>query len=550
MKEPKIFYPLELEARKQQIEMLEHTKKSINYTKKYILLDAPTGVGKSYFCTMFINWYLNNVDDKANFDILTNSKVLQQQYMNEFDYIKNLKGRANYRCDMFDTDCEKGMELCHALKKSCGECPYKQARKNWIESRVSLTNFHLYNTFSMYNQEPLIKRDTLSRVLIIDEAHDFEAVFSDFISIKLSAKTMNKYGFLAKEIEDLDKRISKIKTVEQIYSFLKFFFIERTLRLSGEFQKEIETNTDTKRSIELTKYISHLTGQIEKFQNFVKEYDSVPKKGDPDPKENWVLDVSKWDKNTFGSGIELSLQPVWVHNYLPKFVWDRYDHIILMSGTILDKNMFAYINGLEPKLTTYKSIESPFPVKNRPIYYIKCGKMTYKEKEETFKKQKFYIEKILDKYKGDKGIIHCTTYEFSNWIQESVFNKRLLFHTAQDREERLEEHLTNGKDSVIVSPSMHTGVDLKDDFSRFQILMKIPYPNISSNKVKQRQKTKPEWYSWKTNVDLIQALGRSVRSMDDKADSYILDSSLSTLLMYNGDTIPRWITNAIKEIKK
>jgi Rad3-related DNA helicase len=176
--------------------------------------------------------------------------------------------------------------------------------------------------------------------------------------------------------------------------------------------------------------------------------------------------------------------------------------------------------------------------------------MTYKEKEETFKKQKFYIEKIIDKYKGDKGIIHCTTYEFSNWIQESVFNKRLLFHTSQDREERLEEHLTNGKDSVIVSPSMHTGVDLKDDFSRFQILMKIPYPNISSNKVKQRQKTKPEWYSWKTNVDLIQALGRSVRSMYDKADSYILDSSLSTLLMYNGNTIPRWITNAIKEIKK
>ncbi|MFW6008762.1 MAG: helicase C-terminal domain-containing protein [archaeon] len=221
-----------------------------------------------------------------------------------------------------------------------------------------------------------------------------------------------------------------------------------------------------------------------------------------------------------------------------------------MSGTILNKKMFSFINGLDPKLTTFKSINSPFLIKKRPIYYIKTGKMTYNEKEETFKKQKKFINKIINKNKGKKGIIHTTTYEFSNWIQNSINNSRLIFHENTDREERLSEHLSNKRtDSVIVSPSMHTGIDLKDDLSRFQIIMKIPYPNISSNKIKQRQKTNKEWYNWKTVVDLIQGLGRSVRSENDYAESYVLDSSFSSVLMYNSHLIPNYITDAIKEIK-
>jgi len=502
MQEPNIYYPLDLEPRKQQIEMLEFAAKSINYSKKYILLDSPTGVGKSYFTVMLINWYLNNVDEDAKIDMLTNSKVLQEQYMKDYPFITNLKGRANYFCETFGTDCEKGMELCSAMKKGCDACPYKIQRVKWEKSQISLTNFHMFNTFCMYNQAPLKNRDVPARLLIVDESHDFESVYSDFISIKLGAKLLNKYGFSIEEIQELDKRISRINKLNEFEAFIRLYFMERIESLRNLFDQQIANTKDVKRATELTKYTNYITGNIERFKNFIEDYNSTPNQGEPDPKENWVMDISVNDKNTMGSGVELSVQPVWVHKYLPKYVWNLYDHIIFMSGTILDKNLFSFINGLDPKLTTYKCMESPFEIKNRPIYYVKCGKMTYNEKTETFNKQKEVIKKILDKNKSNKGIIHATTYEFSTWIQNSIYNERLLFHTAKDREERLEEHLTSQKPSVIVSPSMHTGVDLKDDLSRFQILIKIPYPNISSNKVKQRQKTKPEWYQLNLHVGL------------------------------------------------
>ena len=95
---------------------------------------------------------------------------------------------------------------------------------------------------------------------------------------------------------------------------------------------------------------------------------------------------------------------------------------------------------------------------------------------------------------------------------------------------------------------MMSGVDLKDDLARFQILIKIPYPNISSNKIKARQKTNPTWYSWKTAVDTIQSYGRAIRSSEDYADFYILDSNFSDILKYTSHYIPKYMQKAIKTL--
>jgi Rad3-related DNA helicase len=126
---------------------------------------------------------------------------------------------------------------------------------------------------------------------------------------------------------------------------------------------------------------------------------------------------------------------------------------------------------------------------------------------------------------------------------------RLLFHETEDRNEILEKHLTSTKPTILVSPSMMSGIDLKDDLARFQILLKVPYPNISSNKIKSRQKSNSDWYVWKTIVDTLQAYGRAVRSDADYAEMYILDSNFSDLLKYNSHLIPEYMLNAIKQLK-
>jgi Rad3-related DNA helicase len=90
-----------------------------------------------------------------------------------------------------------------------------------------------------------------------------------------------------------------------------------------------------------------------------------------------------------------------------------------------------------------------------------------------------------------------------------------------------------------------SGIDLKDNLARFQILLKIPYPNISSNKIKARQKSNPDWYNLKTSMDLLQMYGRTTRSTDDFSDTFILDSNFSDILKYN-KFLPKYFIDAVK----
>ena len=531
-------FPMKLKPRQQQIDGFNFVKDSINNGKKYCLLNLPTGAGKSYFALMFINWYLNYVNENAKFDILTNSKILQKQYIKEYPFIKNYEGRANYYCDPYDTDCSNGYTTCKTLGPHCNmECPYEFAKTQWQGSTIGLTNFHLFNTVALYVTPILDKRD--SNVLIIDESHDFESVFCDFITTSLSSRGLKKYGFDLKEIEDYDLSIQKMKKISQYIGFIKNQFIQDIINKIEWLDDALKNATGKVRN-EYSRYLTHCQSQKFKFEYLVKEFEKDP--------ENWILDISK-TKDEMYSGILLEAKPVWGNKYIKEMIFDKYDHVIFMSGSILDKDMFSYINGLETDLTTYFEVSSTFPTNRRPIFYMKLGKMTWKQKEETFKKQLVYIKKILKKNKDRKGIIHSGNYDFTQWLQEQYIDERLIFHTPENRDEMLQKHINSELPTVIVSPSMISGVDLKDDISRFQIIMKIPFPYLGSDKIKVRQKTRPEWYNWKTVVDFIQMYGRSVRSHDDWAETFVLDSSLSDMLKYNSKLVPRWVSDSIKILK-
>ena len=86
-------------------------------------------------------------------------------------------------------------------------------------------------------------------------------------------------------------------------------------------------------------------------------------------------------------------------------------------------------------------------------------------------------------HRYDKGIIHTTSYEQLNFIKENVSreNARRLIVTDPEiqRDEVLKQHIDSIKPTVLISPSLHTGLNLKDELSRFQIITKVPYPNKS-----------------------------------------------------------------------
>lgn len=537
--------------RKEQTETLDFIASEYkkDKEKKFFLLNLPPGVGKSHLALMIADWYKKNINQFAKFDIITNSKILQDQYMDTYESINDLKGKDNYDCSSYACSCAQGAEFNRLNKTQCESCPHAAARDGYIGGQISLTNFYLYILYALYNTKLLEARG--AKVLIVDEAHEFDDVMSDFISIKITETVIKRLKFSSET--KIIKELKKVKTISDYIDFLKYLSgeivntiggIEKGLSseertpLSDQRENKLSKIFSTKnKDVKMMQIITDLNQYKTKIEIFLKEFEANP--------NNWVLESNYNEKV---KQVELSLEPIWAYDYLDKYVFSKYDMVFLMSGTILDKSLFCQLNGLDVSKSSYYSINSPFPLKSRPIYYMPVGKMSFKTKESTFKLYVPYIHKILKKYPNQKGIIHTNSFELAKWFERDVKDDRLVFHDSSNKDQALREHFESNKPTVIVSPSVDTGVSFDDDKARFQIIAKIPYPSLASQKNKLRQKNNPEWYSWKTVCGLIQMTGRSVRSVNDWADTIIIDGSFTDILRHSGHLLPDYVQEAVKRI--
>lgn len=514
--------------RKEQNEALEFVKNSYSEGLKNILLDLPVGVGKSHIAIMIAEWAKRELDFKT--DIITNSKILQDQYSRTYSSINNLKGKNNYRCDTYGSSCETGIELNNIKKVKCESCPYKCARESYIGGRVSLTNYHLFILNSMYVEAITEARG--GGVLVVDEGHSFEEVMGDFISVRLTEASLKKYSLDAKTNKALSLKIKSIRTIQQYHSYC--------VELSGILKNRLNDITIKKNSDnDLIKLNNDLISAIQKLDKFDEEFQDRP--------DNWVLQINFNEKK-----VELSAEPIWSDIYLKKYIFDKYDLVIMMSGTFLSKEITCSLNGLDVNTTSYLRIPSPFKVENRPIIYVPLGKMSYTQKEDTFKNKYIpFINKLLngEKYKGKKGIIHTNSFELNSWIMDGIKNERLIYHLPDNKEDILKYHMTESRDTVLVSPSMETGVSFDDDLGRFQIIAKIPYPSLQSIRNKKRLELNKDWYAWATCCKIQQASGRVVRSETDYGDTIIIDESFGDVLRNSSKYLTEWFVDSIKILK-
>jgi Rad3-related DNA helicase len=160
---------LKYEPRKEQKECLDFIDSEYKKNKenKFFLLDLPVGSGKSHLALMIADWYLKTVNGNAKFDVITNSKILQDQYVDTYDSINDLKGKENYECEQYSCSCAQGNEFNRLNKTSCEACPHSFARDSYINGRVSLTNFYLYTLYQLYMTKMMESRG--ANVLIVDE---------------------------------------------------------------------------------------------------------------------------------------------------------------------------------------------------------------------------------------------------------------------------------------------------------------------------------------------------------------------------------------------
>ncbi len=208
-------------------------------------------------------------------------------------------------------------------------------------------------------------------------------------------------------------------------------------------------------------------------------------------KDNWI--VSGVQRDTANQLQKVTLTPLDVSSYF-NTILDKGSISLLMSATILSKDHLCKTTGLDPEKVKFLRIEdSDFPVKNRPIHLMNVAWLSAKTMNLSMPKIAQAVDNIMSIHRNEKGIIHTTSYSQLQFIRDNISkeNASRLIETASslDRSEVLKKHYESKNQSVLISPSLHLGVDLKDDLSRFQVIVKVPYPDLTDKKIAAEKKT-------------------------------------------------------------
>lgn len=496
------------EARQYQLETISEIKQAVDDGYKYIVLEAGTGTGKSSIAATLAQMFDSSY-------ILTVTKQLQDQYMNDFADLgfRLVKGRGNFECKKYLEDglhqtCDVGR--CKVEGHAC-----KYSLKNHAEGQITEDNTceYFYQKFLGLISPVMISNyaymflelnyvdDFSNRNLIIcDEAHNVESVIMNQLTLEFERRDLKEYlkydllqdeinllnegdyiewaDFVAKIRDKYEAELKKIKHVQKPELFVKKVFMKNKIDDSRRFLEHLEF----------------------------------------DPRM-WIFD---WDEDY---GIA-QFKPLKIDNYAKETFFKYADVCLFMSATILDYRLFAHWLGISPDEIYAIRRKSPFDVKRNPIMTFNGFNMSYSNLEVTAPKTIKTIEEILERHKNEKGIIHTISGKCRDFLIKNVKTDRFIYHDTQNRADVIEEFKNSTKPLVLVSPSVNEGVDLPGDECRFQIIYKIPRPDLGDKQTYMRNAFDSKWYDYKTCLSLVQAHGRGMRFEEDYCTTYFIDSRL------------------------
>lgn len=523
-------FPFDVPRQEQVIAIDKALTSFLENDKKFFILEAGTGVGKSAV-GLTLGRILN---EKLPFDdvfakgsyFLTTQRVLQEQYENDFGRpagkMSSVYSSRNYNCEYHkNNDCKTSQQMLRTeekssrfFKKCTVDCLYKREKKLFLDSPESVTNFPYFIMESTYSG-----KITPRNFLVVDEAHNAEAVLTKFVEVSVSQYFCEK--------------VVKTKWPEKItpvayYKWLRDVYNPKLQKQILYFEQQLE-NLGLKSRIKDLAAIALKYDMLKSHSNkltlFLDDYSA----------DNWVMEVSETEKRGY---VRVTFRAIDVSKYAETYLFRMGRKVLLMSATILNADGFAKSLGIPKDDYDSISIASPFPVENRPIIHADIGSFSAKVIDYTLPRAKDAVKAIMSEHKKEKGIIHCHTYKIANYLKKNIRSKRILTHNSDNRDEILAKHISSKEPTVLLTPSMTEGVDLKDDASRFQIIVKVPYPYLGDPIIRKRMSKNDKWYPMKTAMTIVQAYGRSVRSIDDSAITYILDSDWKRFYRQNKDVFP------------
>lgn len=527
-----------------QVKLLANIDQAFKDGYKFVVCCAPTGSGKSFISKTISNsskepsnefvelitsynafkhghgggyTSADECSDTPSFGAfaLTITKSLQDQYKEMFDDISVLKGKSNYKC-VVDDNYNVEMAPCavlKSLKEDCwskNKCPYYNSRNQALISTFATLNYNMF--FSLPDH---VKR---REYLVCDEASELEDQLVKQFTCTINFDVLRKSEIVISPFDS-----SNYSKAYKWVSLMKNRINER-IDIIKELVKRGVSSKGGK--LASKNHVDNLKTEIINLRGILTKLNIL--------EETW-----SFCEYIFETDIKsISFVPLKVDK-LSKFLFNFGDKVVLMSATIIDHKNYCKSLGIEKY--KYIEVDSSFDAKNAPIYVNTKVKLCYSNLNQNLPNLKKQIMEICEYHKNEKGLIHTHTNTITNYLNRNINEKRFLFREpGVNNEDILLQHYESSDPTVLVSPSMGYGVDLKDDLARFQIIIKAPYLPMNDKRIEKLMKLDASWYTNKMLGTLIQSCGRAVRSKLDYCATYILDGAIIESVIKNKNKLPKY----------
>lgn len=218
---------------------------------------------------------------------------------------------------------------------------------------------------------------------------------------------------------------------------------------------------------------------------------------------------------------------------------------ILMSGTLYPPAMYADILALPKNLTTKTSYVSPFAGERRPVLIARDVTTKYTERSENmWNKMRSHIQALIDGSEGHVAVF-SPSYRLMEEILGEVFFKGVTKVVesrdwSKDDIDRVVSKLKNERrigNRVLLcgvfGARLSEGIDYDDGVLGSVVCIGIPNspPSVLSNSLKEYISDKfGRQNAWRYTVtqpainSILQAMGRPIRSIEDRALILLLDN--------------------------
>ena len=487
-----------------------------------VVLNADTGTGKSIIGAVVADvlcaiTQAENCTNKA-FMVVHNNNLVDQYKETLGEHCLIVKGKANYYCPLLQSTADKCISSAKHTFPQCMDCEYSKMKQNIGTANIVVTNYSwIYTT--------LVTRQEYNNRLvhIFDEAHTINESWCSYATM-----TMDK-----KKFQDLTSNLVDMLEARQLIDTLNLLGVQAETATMHTAQ-DLMTAYNNVSIVEIENHLMKLLGnnpkahatKINKLRNFVQTVHS-----DREAIRMYFTGVPM----SLCLQKHIELKPIFIGSY---FDTVSAPYTLLMTATISEQ--FVNTSLQTAGKIGYVKADMAFNPAQKPIMFLSNTKLNYQAMQDpaTLHWLAECVANIAgsEDFANERGLVFVPSFKLGEQIitilnRKRLYRGKIYLHKSgekiKDIVDKFKQHPRGG--AILISPSIFEGVDFADDYSRFQIVTKAPYPSMGDARIKFIANNHSLYYNASTLQTIIQAFGRSIRNPEDFAHTFVLDGAVKQL---------------------